>query len=164
MSPTACQSGLKSDRDCILDLWRRNLPDASTERYTWLYDEGPARSWLVRSAEGAAVGAIGLMPRRMRFFGQTTPVGQAIDLNVDKEHRALGPALPGHNDTPECLARVTWMQWLEAARERLRALHAQHERVFLVGMSMGGLLCLALAAEERADAVVVVTTATKSRC
>ena len=58
---------------------------------------------------------------------------------------AVGPALPGHNETPGKLARTTHVDWLEAARTQLRALRSQHARVFVVGLSMGGLLSLALA-------------------
>jgi carboxylesterase len=72
--------------------------------------------------------------------------------------RAVGPALPGHNQTPALLARTSHGEWLDAAREHLRSLRGKHQRVFLVGISMGGLLGLALAAEEPIDAVVVVGT------
>jgi carboxylesterase len=72
--------------------------------------------------------------------------------------RAVGPALPGHNQTPAQLARISHGEWLDAAREHLRALRGRHDRVFLVGISMGGLISLALAAEEPVDAAVVVAT------
>lgn len=72
--------------------------------------------------------------------------------------RALGPALPGHNETPERLARVDWRQWLAAASAGLVELRARHEIVLLVGMSMGGLLSLALAAEARVEGLAVVGT------
>lgn len=70
--------------------------------------------------------------------------------------RALGPALPGHNDSPERLARVQHDEWLEAARMSLRELRREHEVVFGVGLSMGGLVTLALASEGAYDAAVVV--------
>ncbi len=72
--------------------------------------------------------------------------------------RALGPALPGHNETPAQLARTSHGEWLDAARRHLRALRARHERVFVAGVSLGGLLALALASEEAVDAAVVVGT------
>jgi carboxylesterase len=73
--------------------------------------------------------------------------------------RAVGPALPGHNETPDRLSRTTHEEWLAAARDQLRSLRLRHERVFLVGLSLGGLLTLALAAEdEGVDAAVVVGT------
>jgi carboxylesterase len=72
--------------------------------------------------------------------------------------RALGPALPGHNQTPAQLARTSHGEWLDAAREHLHSLRGRHDRVFIVGVSLGGLLGLALAAEEPVDAAVVVGT------
>jgi carboxylesterase len=72
--------------------------------------------------------------------------------------RALGPALPGHNETPEQLARVRHTEWIEAARAHLNALRAENERVFVVGLSMGGLLALELAASETVDALVTIGT------
>ena len=86
---------------------------------------------------------------------EVRPLAEAI---VASGIRALGPSLPGHDSTPADLADTTWEQWLEAAREHLGKLRDRHERVFVVGMSMGGLLALALAAEERVDALVVVGT------
>ena len=69
---------------------------------------------------------------------------------------AQGPALPGHNETPERLARVSHEEWIAAGRQALARLRALHARVFVVGLSMGGLVALVLAAEERVDAAIVV--------
>jgi carboxylesterase len=80
-------------------------------------------------------------------------LGEAL---AERGIRARGPALPGHNATPEQLARTTHAEWCAAAREHLRALRAEHERVFVVGMSMGGLLSLEVAGAEPVDAVVTV--------
>lgn len=81
------------DRGEILTLWRRNLPEATAARYAWLYESGPATSWLATTPAGSAVGATGLMGRRMKLYDRVCEVGQAIDLNVDHEHRTIGPAL-----------------------------------------------------------------------
>lgn len=86
---------------------------------------------------------------------EVRPLGEAL---AARGIAAFGPALPGHNETPDALSRVAHTAWLEAAREGVRHLRAGHERVFAVGLSMGGLLSLLLAAEERVDAVVVVGT------
>jgi len=70
-----------------------------------------------------------------------------------------GPVLPGHGGEPAALAGVeSYALWIEAAREHVRALRARHERVFVAGLSMGGLLALALAAEQLVDALAVVGT------
>lgn len=93
MSYTISQLDQDRDREAILDLWTRNLPDASADRYAWLYQTGTATSWLLTADQGAVVGATGLMDRALRVLGSRVRAGQAIDLNVDKDHRSVGPAL-----------------------------------------------------------------------
>lgn len=84
---------------------------------------------------------------------EVRPIGEALSaVGI----AAVGPALPGHNETPERLARVSHEEWVAAAREALARLRAVHARVFVVGLSMGGLVSLALAAEEQVDAAIVV--------
>lgn len=86
---------------------------------------------------------------------EVRPLGEAISaVGI----RALGPALPGHNETPERLAATTHLDWLEAARAEFRRLRESADSAFVVGMSLGGLLSLALAQEEEVDALAVVGT------
>ena len=72
--------------------------------------------------------------------------------------RARGPSLPGHGSTPDALAGLPHTAWLDDARCELSALREAHERVFLAGLSMGGLLALALAAEEPVHGLAVIGT------
>ncbi|HYB13738.1 MAG TPA: alpha/beta fold hydrolase [Myxococcota bacterium] len=72
---------------------------------------------------------------------------------------AFGPALPGHGETPQALHGVrSWRTWLDAVRVHAQGLRRRHLRVFAAGLSMGGLLALALATEDLFDALVVVGT------
>ncbi len=71
---------------------------------------------------------------------------------------AVGPVLPGHNDTPEALSKVSYTDWLDTASSHYQTLRERYERVFVVGLSMGGLLSLALAQRYPVDALVVVGT------
>ena len=93
MTYTVCQSDPQADRGRILDLWRDNLPQASPDRYAWLYEAGPSAGWLVKSDETTTVGAVGLMGRTIKVFDDLLRAGQPIDLNVDADHRTVGPAL-----------------------------------------------------------------------
>jgi carboxylesterase len=86
---------------------------------------------------------------------EVRPLGEAIAAGG---MRARGILLPGHGSDPEALVRQRYGDWLEAARGELRSLRERHERVFCVGVSLGGLISLALAAEERVDAIVVIGT------
>lgn len=93
MSYVVTETDTHQDRETILDLWTRNLPATSENRYSWLYERGPAVSWLLRSGSGQAIGATGLMRRTFRSPAGNLRAGQAIDLCVDRSHRAAGPAL-----------------------------------------------------------------------
>lgn len=82
-----------ADRQAILELWQRNLPESDFARYAWLYDHGPAAGLVLRSEAEEPVGSTGLMRRTWRAFGRDVAAGQAVDLNVDRRHRTIGPAL-----------------------------------------------------------------------
>lgn len=87
---------------------------------------------------------------------EVRPLGEAF---AAAGLRAVGPALPGHNETPEALAHVgSWQEWVDTARREVRRLAQEHERVCAAGLSMGGLVSLVLAAERSLDALVVVGT------
>jgi carboxylesterase len=86
---------------------------------------------------------------------EVRPVAEAL---VARGVRARGPWMAGHEEGAEVLAKTSWQAWVEGARAELAALRAEHDRVFLVGMSMGGLVSLRLAETEEVDAIVVVGT------
>ena len=67
---------------------------------------------------------------------------------IDAGFTTLAPTLPGHGTDPADLVGVTWIDWLEAARD-------VGGRV-VVGQSMGACLALQLAAEKRCRAVVCI--------
>jgi carboxylesterase len=102
-------------------------------------------------AEAAALCLHGLTgtPYEVRSLGEALR---------DRGIRARGPLLPGHNSTPEALVSVPRGAWLSAVRDEYHRLREQHERVFVVGLSLGGVLGLALAQEEPVDALAVVGT------
>jgi carboxylesterase len=86
---------------------------------------------------------------------EVRPLGEAISA---AGIRAVGPALPGHNETPERLAATSYTDWLDAARTEFHRLREDFESVFIVGMSMGGLIALAIAEEEPVDALATIGT------
>ncbi len=57
-------------------------------------------------------------------------------------YTVAGPLLPGHGTRPEDMQRIRWQQWANAVNYAYANLAAECERVFLVGLSMGGLLSL----------------------
>lgn len=86
---------------------------------------------------------------------EVRPLGAAL---AARGFRAYGPCLPGHDTTPEDLSALPYSAWLDAVEGDLRTLSAQHDKVCVVGLSLGGLLTLALAARGGADAVVAIGT------
>ncbi len=84
---------------------------------------------------------------------EVRPIAEAL---VDRGVRARGIDMAGHAGSVEDLARSTRSEWLERARAELAALRAEHDRVYLVGVSMGGLVSLRLAQTEVVEGLVVV--------
>ncbi len=84
---------------------------------------------------------------------EVRPVADALAL---EGVRAQGIALPGHCTSAEDLARTPYAAWVDAARVALEDLRDRHDRVALVGMSMGGVVSLRLAQEQPLDAIVTI--------
>jgi carboxylesterase len=91
---------------------------------------------------------------------EVRPLAEAL---ADRGLRARGPLLPGHGATPLELSRVPYREWAEAVRGEFVSLRAEHERVFVCGLSLGGLLTLWLAANEPVTAAAVVGTPLRFR-
>ena len=86
---------------------------------------------------------------------EVRPIGEALAaLGV----RAVGPLLPGHGGAHDALVRATHEDWIETVARAHSALRARHERVYTVGLSLGGLLALCHAAEAQVDALAVIGT------
>jgi len=86
---------------------------------------------------------------------EVRPLGEAI---ARRGIRARGILLPGHGTTPETLARTRREDWVAAVGDAYRQMQAEYERVFVVGLSLGGLLTLDLATREAVAGIVVVGT------
>ena len=73
--------------------------------------------------------------------------------------RCLAPVLAGH-ESPEALARTSWLDWVGGARDALASL-GETRRTLVVGSSMGALVACTLAAENpgRVDGVALLAPA-----
>lgn len=67
-----------------------------------------------------------------------------------------GPRLYGHGISPEYLWRVRWRDWYLSALDGYHLLKQQCERVFVMGLSMGGVLSLLLAANIDVAGVIAM--------
>lgn len=75
---------------------------------------------------------------------------------ADAGFACVGPLLPGHGTSPDELARTPHAHWLEAALAAYDRLERSHARVYVLGLSMGGVLALALGARRRPGGLAVL--------
>lgn len=57
-------------------------------------------------------------------------------------HTVYAPRISGHGQSPETLARARWQDWLGSALDGLHLLRQGCDRVYVCGLSMGGVLSL----------------------
>lgn len=69
------------------------------------------------------------------------------------------PLLPGHGRNGEAFKRTNWKDWLNHVREEYRSLAESHNSVSVVGLSMGGVLTLLLAAEFEPEKIALLAPA-----
>ncbi|HEU4563613.1 MAG TPA: alpha/beta fold hydrolase [Gemmatimonadaceae bacterium] len=81
-------------------------------------------------------------------FGDTPHTMRYLAADLHARGWAVhAPLLPGHGRTMRDFALSGAGEWLDAARDALRALRERYETVAVVGLSMGGALATLLAAE-----------------
>ena len=61
-------------------------------------------------------------------------------------HTVLGIRLPGHATLQEDMPHIRWPDWLNAVEDGYHILHSAGRQVFIMGLSMGGILTLTAAA------------------
>jgi len=70
-----------------------------------------------------------------------------------------GPLLPGHGCTPQEMNRTCWQDWFIRVEQEIDYLQRKHKRVFVAGLSMGGLLGLHAAHSKGGlSGVIVINT------
>ncbi len=88
-------------------------------------------------------------PAEMRLLGEYLH---------EQNFTVLGVRLPGHGTCVEELSKMRWKHWYGAVLDGFNMLKDICADVSVVGLSMGGLLALKLAAEEPVDRVVAMST------
>ncbi len=87
-------------------------------------------------------------PQEMRFLGEHLAA---------RGYTVLGVRLAGHATTPDDMARTTWRDWAASVEDGWHLLRsAGHERIAVVGLSLGGALALYHAARFPVAAVAAL--------
>lgn len=113
----------------------------------------PATDWTAPlRIEGHTGEAVVLFHGYTGHPGHCTPLAEAL---AGQGHTIVAPRLAGHTGIAEDLAEVTWRDWLASARTAAESV-ADHRRVHLVGLSMGGLLAILVAQPVAAATVATI--------
>ena len=108
------------------------------------------------------------------FMGKTRPevgcllvhgfTGTPLEMRGLGEHltsngyTALGVRLAGHATSLEDMTRTRWIDWFDSVRDGYEMLRVACKHVFVIGLSLGGVLALTLAGRYPVDGVVALAT------
>lgn len=82
------------------------------------------------------------------FTATTVEVRPMAKFLNEQGYTVAGSLLPGHGVSPEELNHVHYQDWVLAAKNAYLQLKKDHEKIFVIGESMGGLCTLWLASEH----------------
>lgn len=88
-------------------------------------------------------------PKEMRWMGEF--------LN-QQGYTCLGIRLTGHATHPEDMIRSTWTDWTASVEDGYHLLRGMTDNIFLVGLSMGGILSLLMSTRLDVRGVVAMST------
>lgn len=66
------------------------------------------------------------------------------------------PLLPGHGTSPKNLKNCFWYDWYEHTKNELFQLKKKCQKIFVIGLSMGGALALHLAAHYEVNGIIAL--------
>jgi carboxylesterase len=91
------------------------------------------------------------------FSGSVSEIRELANTLHAAGFTVVAPALAGHGLSPEDLAKATREDFFAAAQAGYDEAAAGHERVYIVGLSMGGTLGLHLAARNAVAALATIS-------
>jgi carboxylesterase len=88
-------------------------------------------------------------PKEMRWMGEYL---------AKKGYSVLGVRLAGHATHPADLLRLRWQDWLASVEDGWNLLRGVTPDIFMIGLSMGGILSLLFASQYPVRGVVAMST------
>lgn len=92
------------------------------------------------------------------FTGSPAEVRLLGDFLHKEGYTVLAPRLSGHGTTVEDMAKTRWPNWYSSVEDAYHILRAMCSNIIVIGLSMGGLLALKLAAEYQVDKLISLST------
>ncbi|MHA1187337.1 MAG: alpha/beta hydrolase [Candidatus Heimdallarchaeota archaeon] len=83
---------------------------------------------------------------------------------ADKNITTIGPLLPGHGTTIEDLKLTTANDWYNEYVNAVEKLKEHCTKIFVCGLSLGGLLTLKYASENSVDGVITLAAPARFSC
>jgi carboxylesterase len=119
----------------------RIIPTAEPFFFLGASSSTPVGCLLVHGFTGA--------PKEMRWLGEYL---------AERGYAVLGVRLAGHATQPQDLLRVCWEDWLTDVEDGWQLLSGVSQRIYLAGLSMGGMLSLLFASRFPVAGVVAMST------
>jgi carboxylesterase len=88
-------------------------------------------------------------PKEMRWMG---------DYLNQQSYTCLGVRLAGHATQPEHMIASRWTDWTVSVEDAYALLRGISENIFLIGLSMGGVLALLISTQLKVKGVVAIST------
>lgn len=88
-------------------------------------------------------------PKEMRWMGEYLG---------NLGYTTLGIRLAGHATQPEDMRRMKWEDWASCVEDGYNILKGTTDHIFVIGLSMGGILSLDFAAHHPVSGVVAIST------
>lgn len=88
-------------------------------------------------------------PKEMRWMGEY--------LN-QRGYTCLGVRLAGHATHPEAMIRSRWTDWVASVEDGYHLLCGLTDSIFLIGLSMGGILSLLMSSQLKVMGVIAMST------
>jgi carboxylesterase len=92
------------------------------------------------------------------FTGAPKEMRQLGEYLREKGYTVLGIRLAGHATRPEDMIASSWTDWTASVEDGYHLLHGAVDRVYLIGLSMGGALSLLMSARLDVKGVVAISS------
>jgi carboxylesterase len=113
----------------------------TTEPFLFMGDSSKPACLLIHGFTGT--------PKEMRWMGEY----------LNKQgHTCLGIRLAGHGTQPEAMVRSRRIDWSASVEDGYHLLYNITDNIFLVGLSMGGILSLYMSSQLKVKGVIAMST------